>query len=122
MDYVRVVYGKVSACIELDGRIRAFSDVAKAAAIEILGRHVAIGALSLRGPVACTNDLTDAVLGALELMDTLSLASLCDPQRVTGGAWFLLGINLSFTGESRRCETASRAAGALYLSSCRKWR
>ena len=96
-DYVRVVYGKVSASIDFDRKMRTFSDIAKAAAVEHLGKSAAAevpaGALSLRGPVAFTDDLTDAVLAALREIGTVSLGRVIDPTRFTSGAWFLLEID-----------------------------
>jgi len=97
VDYVRVVCGKVSVSIDLDRKTRTFSDIAEAAAIKHLGKSAAAEvpavALSLRGPVAYTDDLTDAVLAALREMDTVSLGRVIDPARATGGAWFLLEID-----------------------------
>ena len=97
VDYARVVFGKVSASIDLYGKIRTYSDIAKAAAIDHLGKSAAAeipaGALSLRGPVAFTDDMTDSVFVALRGMGTVSLGQVIDPKRVTGGAWFLLEID-----------------------------
>lgn len=100
VDYVRVVCGKVSASIDLDRKIRTFSDIAVTAAVKHVGMplheaHIPLRALSLRGPVAFTDDLTDAVLAALREMDPVSLGRVVDPARATGGSWFLLEIDSS---------------------------
>ena len=97
-EYVRVVSGKVSASIDLDRKVRTFSDIAEAAAGKHLGMplqeaRVPLCSLSLRGPVAFTDDLTDTVLAALQEMGTVSLGRVIDPTRFTSGAWFLLEID-----------------------------
>ena len=95
-DYARVVYRGTSVNVDIDGKIRTFSDIAKVAAIEHLGKSAAAevpaGALSLRGPVAYTEDLNGDVLVSLRGLDTLSLGRVIDRARVPGGAWFLLEI------------------------------
>ena len=96
-DYVRVVYRGISANINLDGKIRTYSDIAEVAAIKHLGQstaaNVPLSALSLRGPVAFTEDLSPTELDSLEGMKVLSLGRVIDAARVKGGAWFLLKIS-----------------------------
>ena len=96
-DYARVVYRGTSVNVDFDGKIRTFSDIAKVAAIEhgmtLVDARVPAGALSLRGPVAYTDDLNDAVLVSLRGLDTLSLGRVIDRARVPRGAWFLLEID-----------------------------
>jgi len=104
-DYVRVVYRGNSASIYLDGKIRTYSDIAEGAAGKHLGQSTAanlpLSALSLRGPVAFTEDLSPTELDSLKGMKVLSLGRVIDAARVKGGAWFLLKISVG-----RRCKHA----------------
>ena len=96
VDYVRVVYGDISVTIDLDGRIRIYSDIAEAAASKFLGKSVAaevpVGYLSLRGPVAATDSLNQGIIDILSAMDTLQSGRLIDSTIATRGSWFLLTI------------------------------
>lgn len=112
VDFVRVVYCSSSVNIDLDGRIRTYSDIAEAAAAKHLGRSAAAevpaSALSLRGPVAvASKDLALAALtsvgGGVELSDEI------DCVLVTSGAWFLLTIDLV---DPSRTLAALRGGGA----------
>ena len=96
MDYVRVVCDGKSTNVDLDGKIRTYSDVVKAAATDFFGKRfpaeVPIGDLSLRGPVAATDDFDAAVLTALQQITPLFLGRKIDETRTKGGAWFLLNV------------------------------
>ena len=95
---MRVVYDTVSVDVDLDGRIHTYSGIAEAAAVKHLGMtlteaHVPMSALSLRGPVAFTEDLSEVVLASLGRQSTLSLGLVIDRTRVENGAWYLLVID-----------------------------
>ena len=99
VDYVRVVFRNNPKCInvDIDGRIRTYSDIAEAAAVKHLGMtlleaHIPAGALDLSGPVAFTEDLNESVLASLGGLSTLSLGRAIDRSQVGNGAWFLLEI------------------------------
>lgn len=71
VDYVRVVFRNNKKCVnvDIDSRIRTYSDIAEAAAVRHLGMtlleaHIPAGALDLRGPVAFTEDLNESVLAS----------------------------------------------------------
>jgi hypothetical protein len=98
--FVRVVYGGKSTNVDLDARIRTFSDIAKAAAIEHLGNRypaeVPIGALSLRGPIAAASK--DLALAELAHAGDVEFSEGIDCGRVTNGSWFLLQIDAAVAG------------------------
>ena len=86
VDYVRVVNNNVSVNIDLDGKMRTYSDIAEAAATKFLGMplteaHVPVSALSLQ-----------VIIDTLSAMDTLSSGQKIDKTIATKGAWFLLKI------------------------------
>ena len=95
--YVRVVYDDISVNIDLDGKIRTYSDIAEAAATKFLGKSVAaevpVGALSLHGPVAATHDVDQDIINTLSAMATLSSGQWIDKTIATNGDWFLLKID-----------------------------
>jgi hypothetical protein len=107
VDYVRVVYRAVSACIDLDGKIRTYSDIAEAAAVKHVGKKLAedipMGALALHGPVAFTEDLSEAVLASLRGLGKLSFGRVIDRTLMKNGAWFLLEIGHSSSGWKTLC-------------------
>ena len=99
---MRVLYRNASVNIDLDGKMRTFSDVAEAAAVKHLGMtlteaHVPMGALSLRGPVLAVKK--DVAMAAFNLLDgCVEFSDEIDRTRVTNGAWFLLDIDRSSSG------------------------
>jgi len=103
VDYVRIVYRNSSVNIDVDGKIRTYSDIAESAAVKHLGMtlleaHVPGSALSLRGPVAAASKAV--ALSALVLVGGLELSDEIDHAQVTAGAWFLLEIDLAFSASS----------------------
>jgi hypothetical protein len=99
--FVRVVYEGKSTNVDLDGKIRTFSDIAKAAAIEHLGNRfpseVTIGALSLHGPIAAVSK--ESALAELAHAGDVEFSEGVDCVRITNGSWFLLHIDASVAGK-----------------------
>ena len=99
-DYVRVVYQSASANVDLDGKIRTYSDIAKAATIEHLGRSAAAeapaSAFSLRGPVVAASKAL--ALEQLMLLADIELSDEINRDRVTNKSWFRLEIDCSTAG------------------------
>jgi hypothetical protein len=98
--FVRVVYGSKSTNVDLDARIRTFSDIAEAAALKHLGNRFPaefpIGALSLRGPIAAASK--DSALAALAQAGVVEFSEGIDCDRMTKGSWFLLQTDASVAG------------------------
>ena len=96
VDYVCVVYNESSTNVDLDGKIRTYSDIAKAAAVDFLGSTlvdagVSISALIFRGPIAATDGISPKTIEELSEMPVVSLGKRIDAL-ASGGAWFLLTI------------------------------
>ena len=90
-----------AANVDIDSRIRTYSDIAEVAAVKHLGMtlleaHIPAGALDLRGPIAFTDDLNEIVLASLGGLSTLSPGRAIDRSQVGNGAWFLLEIASAF--------------------------
>lgn len=103
MAYVRVLYRDTAVNINLDGMIRTFSDIAKAAAIEHLGMtlleaHIPAKALSMSSPVVAASK--DSALASLRSVGSVELSDDVNRLPLANGAWFLLFIDRSRPGTS----------------------
>ena len=88
VDFVRVVYNESSTNVDLDGKIRTFSDIARVAANDHLGRitseNVPMRCLCLRGPVVATSKVQALI--DLKLLGDLELSDSIDASRSRNGA------------------------------------
>jgi hypothetical protein len=103
VEYARVVFHEISSNIDLDGKIRTYSDIAKWAAIEHLGRSAAadvpVSALTLHGPVVAVSK--ESALAILNSVGGVEFSDEIDRSRVTNGVWFLLKVNFASIGTDR---------------------